>query len=120
MPADLIGSQPGLVTLRVSGLLTQAELAAVQARAAALMNAGGALQILVLLEAFAGWEAGGQWDDFSFQDAFDRQIARMASVGEERWRDLALLFTAQGLRTFPIEFFPAGQLERARQWLAAG
>ncbi len=120
MPADIIDSQPGLITLRVTGVLTQTELAAVQTQAAARMVAGATVRILVLLEAFSGWEKDGQWGDFSFQDAFDEQIARMAIVGDECWRDLTLLFTAQGLRAFPIEFFPAGQRRRAQQWLAAG
>ncbi len=47
-------------------------------------------------------------------------LAGMAIVGEERWRDLTLLFTSQGLRPFPIEFFTSGQLAEARAWLAGG
>jgi hypothetical protein len=44
----------------------------------------------------------------------------MAIVGEERWRDLTLLFTSQGLRPFPIEFFTPERLAEARVWLAGG
>jgi len=35
-------------------------------------------------------------------------------------RDLALLFTSQGLRPFPVEFFPTDRLAEARSWLVSG
>jgi hypothetical protein len=118
MPAEISNVQGGTVTLRVSGRLTQQELAAAQARTAGVIGAsGGGIRILVLVEDFDGWEKDGQWSDFSFQEAHDAHIARMAIVGEEQWRDLTLLFTSQGLRPFPIEFFPAARLAAARAWL---
>lgn len=119
MPAEITSVQSGVVTLRVSGRLTQRELAAVQAEAAGIIAASGKLRFLVLAEDFAGWEKGGQWSDFSFQQAHDDDIAGMAIVGEEQWRDLTLLFTSQGLRPFPIEFFPPARFADARAWLAA-
>jgi hypothetical protein len=42
----------------------------------------------------------------------------MAIIGEEQWRDLTLLFTSQGLRPFPIEYFVPARLAEARAWLA--
>lgn len=41
----------------------------------------------------------------------------MAIVGERRWEELALLFTAKGLRSFPIQYFGSGQAADARAWL---
>ena len=63
---------------------------------------------LALTENFKGWERGGSWDDFSFQSDQDVHIERMAIVGERQWEELALLFTAKGLRTFPIRVFRPG------------
>ena len=57
----------------------------------------GKWRILVLTENFAGWERGGDWNDFSFSDN-DASIEQMAIVGERKWEELALLFTAKGLR----------------------
>jgi hypothetical protein len=118
MPAEITSVQGGVVTLRVSGRLTQKELAAVQAETAGIIASSGKIRILVLAQDFAGWEKGGQWSDFSFQQAHDDDIARMAIVGEEQWKDLTLLFTSQGLRPFPIEYFPPARLADARAWLA--
>ena len=42
----------------------------------------------------------------------------MAIVGERKWEDLALMFTAEGLRQFPIEYFDSARLAAARAWLA--
>ena len=75
--------------------------------------------MLVLTENFAGWERGGTWNDFSFQAEADAGIERMAIVGARKWKDLALMFTAKGLRKFPIEYFEPAQLAQARAWLIA-
>jgi len=120
MTAEISSMHAGVLTLRVSGRLTQSELAAVQAEAARIIDTAGRIRILVLAQDFAGWEQGGTWSDFSFQVAHDDDIGRMAVVGDEQWRDLTLLFTSQGLRPFPIEYFTPDRLAEARAWLAAG
>jgi hypothetical protein len=109
----------GVLTLKVSGKLTQAELKSVQKAAGEIIDKQGKCRLLVLTENFAGWERGGAWSDQSFQAAHDASIERMAIVGDRKWEDLALLFTAKGLRAFPIEYFEPGQLAAARAWLAA-
>lgn len=119
MTAEISGVEDGVVTLRVSGRLAQRDLAAAQAEAARIIATAGRIRILVLAREFEGWEQGGTWSDFSFQTAHDDDIDRMAIVGDEKWRDLALLFTSNGLRPFPIEYFPPGRLAEARAWLAA-
>ncbi len=118
MTAKITGVHDGILTLVVSGRLTQQELAASQAEAARIIDATGKIRFLVLAEDFAGWEKGGQWSDFSFQQQHDDDIERMAIIGEEQWRDLTLLFTSQGLRPFPIEYFVPARLAEARAWLA--
>ncbi|MBL8201606.1 MAG: STAS/SEC14 domain-containing protein [Chromatiales bacterium] len=119
MAAEISSVEGGVVTLRVSGRLTQRELAAAQGETARIIATSGKVRILVLAQDFAGWEKGGSWSDFSFQVAHDDDIGRMAIVGDEQWRDLTLLFTSQGLRPFPIEYFAPGRLAEARAWLAA-
>jgi hypothetical protein len=48
-----------------------------------------------------------------------QHIEKMAIVGDEKWRDDALAFTAKGFRPTAIEFFPESRLGEARKWLNA-
>jgi len=118
MGAEIAEVSGRVLTLKVSGTLTQLELRSTQAASAAIFGASGAWRILVLTDNFLGWEVG-VWDDFSFQADQDVNIERMAIVGERRWEELALLFTAKGLRSFPIQYFGPGQVAAARAWLEA-
>src|SRR5580765_2746948 len=91
MGAEIVNFSGGVLTLKVSGKLTQAELASVQKAAGEIIEKQGKCRILVLTENFAGWERGGAWSDQSFQAAHDASIERMAIVGDRKWEDLALL-----------------------------
>jgi hypothetical protein len=117
MSAGIVDHANGVITLKVSGKLTQSELAAVQTAAAGIIRAGGRWSILVLTDNFSGWERGGQWSDFALQSETDDSIEKMAIVGERRWEELALIFTAKGLRPFPIEYFEPAHITEARDWL---
>jgi hypothetical protein len=119
MSAEIVGVTGGVLTMKVSGTLTEAELRAVQQATGELIREQGTLRILVLAENFAGWEQGRKWNDFEFQSKYDRNIARMAIVGDRKWEELALIFAAKDLRRFPIEYFAAADLEAARTWLSA-
>lgn len=41
----------------------------------------------------------------------------MAIVGQQKWEEAALIFTGEGLRHFPIEYFQPDQLADAQTWL---
>ena len=117
MSADIVSIDGDLVTARVTGTLTQAELVALQKAVGEIIRKQGRARLLVLAEDFAGWEPGATWGDFTFQVQHDSSIDRMAIVGEKKWADLVLLFTSQGLRPFPIEYFDTADISRARAWL---
>ena len=113
MSAEIASVAGHMLTVKVSGTLTQPELASMQSAAAKIIGTGGKWRLLVLTERFAGWERSGAWNDFSFSDN-DAGIDRMAIVGERKWEELALMFTAKELREFPVEFFPPEQLSAAQ------
>lgn len=119
MPAQVSGSSNGILTMEVSGRLSEGELAAAQSQVGEFVRKQGKVRILVLVHAFEGWERGGEWDDAEYQAQTDPHVEKMAIVGEQRWEDLALLFVSQGLRPFPIEYFRTGELVQARNWLSA-
>lgn len=118
MSAEISGMSEGVLTVKIAGRLAEEDLAALQDRTADIIRNHGKIRILVLAEAFEGWQQGGRWDDFSLQEKNDAYIEKMAIVGEQRWEDLALIFTAKDLRPFQIEYFSSPELARAQAWLA--
>jgi hypothetical protein len=119
MGAEIADTANGIVTIKVTGRLMESELAGVQHRTAAIIRAQGKVRLLVVAEAFEGWQRGGEWNDFALQKQTDPFIEKMAVVGDKQWQDLALAFTAKGLRPFPIEYFAPGEIAKARAWLEA-
>jgi hypothetical protein len=120
MSVEIAEVVDAVVTVKVRDKLTQADLQAAQTAIAAIIREQGKIRMLVRAEQFAGWERGEEWNDFSFQAEHDDDIEKMAIVGDEKWKQLTLIFTAQGLRKFPIRYFSRPELEKARGWLAVG
>jgi hypothetical protein len=118
MSAEIAQESGHVLTMKVSGTLSQAELAGMQSAASGVIRGGGKWRILVLTENFEGWERGGTWSDFSVMN-HDASVERLAIVGEPRWEEMTLLFTAAGMRPFPIRYFEPAQITAARQWLDA-
>ena len=107
------------LTVRVSGQLTSSEWRnALEAVAASLRRSPGVSGVLVNTEGFLGW-GRGDWDEAVLQSQLDRQIKRMAVVGEKKWEIPVLMFVGSGLRRIDIEYFVPSDLEKARRWLAA-
>ncbi len=116
MGVKILDDADGVVTVRLTGKLRESELLAMQNKIAAIIRSRGKVSLLVIAEDFDGWEQGGEWNSFTFQEQNDAKISRMAIVGEPKWEASALMFTAEGLRPFPIEYFPPDMLARARAW----
>ena len=117
MSAQITAVSNDIVTLFVSGTLTQTELAGAQKQAAGMIDRQGSLKMLVLLVSFEGWEEGANWDDMDFQLSYSDQIERIAIVGETRWEPQALLFCGAGFRSGKVRFFPSEEDLAARAWL---
>jgi hypothetical protein len=117
MSAEIVSNSGGVLTARISGRLTQPELAALHASANDSIRQHGQVRILIIAEDFEGWREGDDWTDVSFMDS-DPFVRKMAIVGDKQWEQLALIFSAKAIRKFPIEYFLPGELERAQAWLA--
>jgi hypothetical protein len=121
MSTEITVAGDGILSAKITGMLTYAELQALQKAASDLVNQQGQrskVRILVVTEDFQGWQRGDNWGSSSFQLDRDGQIERMAIVGDKKWEDLTLIFAAQGLRKFPIEYFEPAEMAKARAWLS--
>ena len=105
--------------LEISGLLRKADLDSAQDLLLTEMRSSGtgSVRLLVVLDAFEGWEPDARWNDLTFYAGHGDALARIAIVGEERWRGHALMFAAADLRKGPVEFFARGAIAEARAWL---
>ena len=117
MAYNILKIEDDVVFVRVSDCLRPAELKAMQAAAAQLIRMGREVKLLVLLENFYGWERSEGWGDVGFLTEQGDQIARMAIVGDECWREDVFLFVGKGLRKTEIEFFSPSTFALAQVWL---
>jgi hypothetical protein len=103
--------------VRATGVFRPKEFAEAQSVAARGIDHSGPVKVLFMLEGFEGWEPGAGWDDTSFYLTHGKDIKKIAIVGEDRWRDEALMFAGAGLRKAPVEYFTPDQSGEARVWL---
>jgi hypothetical protein len=120
MSTEILNNHEGILTVKITGHLTQNDLLTTQKAAADILREHGGSRVLFVAEDFQGWEKGAGWDDFSAQSELDSYAKRIAIVGERRWKDLALLFAGKGIRHVDIEYFFPPDLDKARAWLAGG
>jgi hypothetical protein len=119
MPAELRHDRANLYRLDISGLLRHRELTECEAQIVAEIARLGAVRLLIVLDAFQGWEAGSGWNDLSFYARHGDKVERIAIVGPERWRAEALMFASADLRRAPVQYFTDAQKSEAETWIAS-
>jgi hypothetical protein len=119
MGASIEYDSSNVVIVRFTGRVKASEWRAAQNRTMDLFKTKKRLSLLVIAEHFTGFESGGDWENTSFQEESETQVARMAIVTEPQWRESVLFFAGKGLRGFEIEHFPPSDIERAEAWVAS-
>ena len=107
--------EDGIVHVRISGLMHVADQRDIQAAVSALPADEAGLRVIAELDDFRGWEKDEAWGDLGFLLDNGHRVGRMALVGEERWREPALMFVGKGFRSTQIEYFSASA--DAGDWL---
>lgn len=105
----------GLLLVRINRILRRAEFDEMQRAAAKIIGEVGKVAALILLDEFQGWQRGDEWGDVSFLVEHGGDIVKIAIVGQERWRDEALMFAAADLRQGRVRYF--NDADSARAWL---
>ena len=117
MPIELQHERDNIFRIELTAKLRQAEFQRCQEQILHEVSRLGPVRLLFLLDGFEGWDSQDDWRDLSFFVRHGDSIARIAIVGDERWRDLALMFAAADLRKAPVEYFGESDLVKARGWL---
>jgi len=108
-----------LMYVRISGIMEPADQESLQTVAARLIAQGLKVRLLVTLYEFEGWRKGADWGDIAFLLAHGNDVARMAIIGDERWKDQVFAFVGKGLRDTEVEFFPFSSEGEAERWARA-
>lgn len=119
MACEIIIHEGDFISARIGGVLSLAELQALQRLTGEVIRARGSARALVVAENFQGWAKGDRWDDVGFLMEYGDAIAKMAIVGEPRWRDDVFAFVGKGMRKTDIRFFPLDALQEAERWARA-
>jgi len=118
MSVELSFDTPGLTEVRVTGVLLRHEVDDAKRRLHAHMTAHGPQHVLIHLEAgFGNLQAFASWDDIEEDADIQRQVVRLAIVGDLRWREAALLFVMNAVGRFRIDDFKPEEEALARAWL---
>ena len=104
------------IQVRISGKMQVSDQRALQHLVETMPDDGEKIRVLATLEDFQGWEKSEAWgDDLEFLFEHGDRVGRMALVGEDRWKDDALLFAGKGFRETAIEYFPSRK--EAEDWV---
>jgi len=118
MSFEMIAVDDGVLRLRLAGVLTRLDMDHLQTAVRDAIRQNGEINVLVLLDDFAGWQRGVDWGDLSFTHETDANIAKIAVVGDAEWKDEVLTFMVAPLRATAIEYFERAQIDAANRWLA--
>ena len=116
MSLQVVDTAGNVVSVRLSGRLSEKELVAFHQSVPELLRKHGDFNLLVLAEEFTGI-GEGNWSATSPQTRYDSQIRRIAIVCDEKWADQVRMFAGQGLRAAQIECFAPADLAKAKAWL---
>ena len=120
MAFTIIDASGPVISAKISGELGKSEVSQIQAAALDAIRRCGKISALFILENFRGWKREPDWGDVTFLTEHDKDIAKIAVVGDEEWRDFAYAFLAKGFRQPEVEYFLPGDLAKARAWLGTG
>ena len=118
MAFTIIDAAGPIISAKISGELGKSEVSQMQAAGIEAIRRCGKISALFMLENFRGWKREDGWGDITFLTAHDKDISKIAVVGEEKWRDLVYAFLAKGFRQAAVEYFLPADLAKARGWLA--
>jgi hypothetical protein len=118
MPIALYHESGNTYRLEISGVLSREAFARAEDELKIELSHVGSARLLCVLTGFQGWETGGDWSNMAFYMRHGNAIERIAIVGDERWRDLTMMFASADLRRAPVQFFAGNSLAGARTWLS--
>lgn len=111
-------SGPGLIAIRMSGMISIADQEKSFPQADTLFDQERPECVLLDWEHLDGWEKGARTLGTWFGMHHRATIAKVAIIGEDRWADDTLRIT-DVFRSAEVRRFPPAERDRAMHWLGA-
>lgn len=105
MAYEILEIDNEIIRVRISGVMRLADQKELQKAASDLIDWGLKPRLLIMAENFEGWEKTEGWENIGFLAGYGDFIAKMAIVGDERWKEQIFMFTGKGLRPQKLNFF---------------
>jgi len=113
-------SSENCIGFKVSGKAQKEDYEMLLPKLDEAISAYGKINLLVLLEDFAGWEDMETAKmDFKFGSHQYRQVERCAFVSEKHWQSWMVKIMNPFTRHTEERFFEPGQIEQAWDWVCA-
>jgi hypothetical protein len=104
MAFTIVDATGPIISAKITGELSNSEVRQMQTAALDAIRTCGKISALFILEDFQGWKRAADWGDVTFLTEHDKDIAKIAVVGEDKWRDSIYAFLAKGFRAAEVEF----------------
>ena len=116
MPFNITGVSGRIISVTLTGELRLSEVTQLQILTMKAIERVGRIKALLVLKNFQGWSRDGRWAD-SLVGKHDKDISKIAVVGDEKWRDLVCAFLGKGFRDAAVEYFLPTEVSKACDWL---
>jgi hypothetical protein len=105
-----------VMEVHLNGTLTKEDYARFVPDTEELIREHDKIRLLIMLDDFQGWNAGGLWEDIKWDVKHFNHIERIAVVGEKKWEKWMTGF-CKPFTTAEIRYFETGETAEARAWL---
>ena len=117
MSVSFTKESENLFVVSIEDVLTFDELKEIENKFTAAIDRSRKIKVLLLAENFSGWAKEGDWGNLEFMLKNDPYIQKIAVVAKDVKKDDLLIFLGKGMREASVEFFPAGEKQKAQDWL---
>lgn len=110
----------GVVSVKITGELRKADLQQMRGAILQGLKQWSRIRLHVIVENFTGCEASLDGDDVQAPGKYDRNIEKVAILGEEQWRNGVCAIIGKDFQSAPIEYYSPSERARAIAWLTEG
>lgn len=120
MAVEIVQLLRGVLTIKVTGELSDLEIDQLQAAATQAVAQWNQFRVLIILEEFDGWAASRAGDGAGFIRRDRQAVEKIAIVGDDKHEDVGRLFLSENLPAAAVSYFAPADRDQAVLWIVDG